>query len=113
MGEPEAAGGTGNLPRPEGRPGGEVSPGTAAGGRAHRIEPSWRAIGAGEPRAKPKRSPILVELSIGDIPEVIWALRSEMAKVLREEADADANPAVSRRLREIASAFEAGRGSEG
>lgn len=41
-------------------------------------------------------------------PEVIWAIRREMAHVLREEADGEINPAVSRKLRELAAAFEAG-----
>ena len=44
------------------------------------------------------------------MPELIWACRRELANVLRREAEAEANPIVARRLREIADRFEAGTG---
>ena len=42
-------------------------------------------------------------------PELLFGMRSEMANVLREVADAEADARVARRLREIAAAFEAGQ----
>lgn len=49
----------------------------------------------------------MVELSITGMPEVIWAIRREMADLLRQQA-ADETPDVKRRMREVADVFEAG-----
>lgn len=46
-------------------------------------------------------------ISITDIPEALAGMRRELAKLLREVAGGEA-PAVARRLREVAAAFEAG-----
>lgn len=52
--------------------------------------------------------PLRMTLDVLHVPELIWETRRAMADLLREEADAEANPAVARRLREIADAFETG-----
>lgn len=49
-----------------------------------------------------------VTLSVRNMPEVLSALRESLARILREEADAEADPRVARRLREIAAEFEVG-----
>jgi hypothetical protein len=49
-----------------------------------------------------------IVLRLADHPEALHALRREVCRVLREAADAEANPAIARRLREIADDFEAG-----
>lgn len=46
--------------------------------------------------------------SIRDMPDVLWEMRRELARVLRDEADAEADPRVARRLHDVADAFEAG-----
>lgn len=46
---------------------------------------------------------------IKNMPEVIWAMRREMAKILREEAAAEASNAVATKMRNIADRFEAGQ----
>jgi hypothetical protein len=50
-----------------------------------------------------------LELRIADMPEVLFALRARMAGILREEADAEADPRIARRLRDLANQFEAGQ----
>lgn len=50
---------------------------------------------------------MIARISIADIPEVLHALRCELANLLREAA-MDEDPRVARRLREIAAVFEAG-----
>ena len=47
-------------------------------------------------------------VDVRGIPELIWSCRHELAKLLRQEADAEAHPLVTRRLREIADRFETG-----
>lgn len=47
-------------------------------------------------------------ISITDMPEAIWALRREMARLLRIQAETDVSLLVAQRLRDIADAFEAG-----
>lgn len=47
-------------------------------------------------------------INVENMPEVIARIRVEMAGVLRHEADAEADPRVARRLREIADIFEVG-----
>lgn len=49
---------------------------------------------------------IVVELE--KWPDLLWAMRNEMATMLREQADAEASGYVAQRLREIAAAFSAG-----
>jgi hypothetical protein len=41
--------------------------------------------------------------------EGLAEMRASMARILREEAEADADPRVSRKLVEIAARFEAGQ----
>ena len=50
-----------------------------------------------------------VTIDVRHVPELVWDLRREMALMLREEADAEDDPRVQRRLRTIATAFEAGQ----
>jgi hypothetical protein len=50
-----------------------------------------------------------IEVRIADMPEVIFALRRELAKVLKREAEAETNPLVARRLYETAEQFEIGQ----
>jgi hypothetical protein len=50
-----------------------------------------------------------IEIKLTEWPEGLARLRSELARILREEADADADPRVSRKLREIATRFEVGQ----
>lgn len=40
--------------------------------------------------------------------ELLWHFRHEFSELLREVADAEADPRVARRLREIGACFEAG-----
>jgi hypothetical protein len=47
-------------------------------------------------------------LHLDDLPEVLAALRHELAVMLRQVAD-DESPPVAARLRTIAAAFEAGQ----
>jgi hypothetical protein len=47
-------------------------------------------------------------IEITKFPEALWAMRKELAGLLRSEADAEADPRIARRLREIAATFEAG-----
>lgn len=51
---------------------------------------------------------IMATISLTDMPEVLWALRHEMATLLRHGAEAETDPRVTRRLLEYAAAFEAG-----
>ena len=51
-------------------------------------------------------------VDVRGIPELIWGLRREMAEVLREAADAEADPRVMHRLLVIAQAFETGQRSD-
>lgn len=44
----------------------------------------------------------------GDLPELVHELRREVVRMLQEYADAEPNPLVARRLREIAAEFDAG-----
>lgn len=53
-----------------------------------------------------------IVLDVRGIPEVIQAVRAECAEILRDDAESESNPAVARRLRQIASAFEAGQRPE-
>ncbi len=41
-------------------------------------------------------------------PEALFAIRKEMAKLLRDEAETESDPRFARRLRELADVFEAG-----
>jgi hypothetical protein len=50
-----------------------------------------------------------IEIRIADMPEVIFALRRELAKVLKREAEAETDPTVARRLYETADKFEIGQ----
>jgi hypothetical protein len=48
-----------------------------------------------------------IVINVRQVPEVLFELRVELAKLLREAAQ-DELPAVAMRLKEIASAFEVG-----
>lgn len=48
-----------------------------------------------------------VTMSVKDMPEVLQAMRAELARVTREFADREAGP-VGIRLRQIADTFEGG-----
>jgi PHD/YefM family antitoxin component YafN of YafNO toxin-antitoxin module len=50
-----------------------------------------------------------ITLDLINWPEGLAMVRSELAKMLREEADSDADPRIARKLREIAARFEAGQ----
>jgi hypothetical protein len=43
------------------------------------------------------------------IPELVWACRREMSKVLRQEADAEIHLLIKRKLLELAARFEVGQ----
>jgi len=47
-------------------------------------------------------------IDVRGMPEVIYAVRREMAKLLESEAEIETNPMVAYRLREIAKIFLAG-----
>lgn len=56
----------------------------------------------------------VIEVSLAGLPDVLWALRREMAQVLREQAEDEVSGYVKGRLQEIAAAFEVGgRGEDG
>lgn len=48
-------------------------------------------------------------MDVRGIPELVSALRREMADMLREQAEAEASPHTAARLRALAAAFEAGQ----
>jgi len=48
-------------------------------------------------------------LDVKNMPEVVWACRRELAKILRAEAEAEVSNAVASKLRSIADRFEAGQ----
>lgn len=48
-------------------------------------------------------------IDVTGMPDVIWAVRRELAKLLREEAEAEISNTVAAKLREIADRFEAGQ----
>lgn len=50
---------------------------------------------------------LVLQFEVTGIPEVLWAVRHEMAQRLREAADAEVSNAVAARLRAIAAEFEA------
>lgn len=50
----------------------------------------------------------VVQVSITQLPEMVFRLRREMADMLRREAGTDTNPAFSKRLRELAAQFDIG-----
>jgi len=50
---------------------------------------------------------VTVEVKLTEIPEALIAMRTELAKAIRDVADKE-SPMVRTRLRDIASAFEAG-----
>lgn len=47
-------------------------------------------------------------INVEKMPEMIARLRLEFSNLLREEAEAEADPRIARRLREIAAIFEVG-----
>ena len=51
----------------------------------------------------------VIEIDVRNIPELVADVRLEMASVLREEADAEGDPRIARRLIDIATAFEVGQ----
>lgn len=48
-------------------------------------------------------------IDVKGMPEVVWAARRELAKLLRAEAEAETSNAVAAKLRVIADRFEAGQ----
>lgn len=52
---------------------------------------------------------IVATFSLKDMPDVLWALRHEMAAMLRDGASSEADPRVVRRLLDYATAFECGQ----
>lgn len=50
-----------------------------------------------------------LKIDVLNFPEALHAMTSRLAFILREEADAEADPRIQRRLREIAARFEAGQ----
>lgn len=48
-------------------------------------------------------------LDVTGIPEVLFGMFKQMADMLREEADSEADPRLQRKLRELAARFEAGQ----
>jgi hypothetical protein len=48
-------------------------------------------------------------VDVRGIPELIWSCRCELARLLRQEAEAEVHPLLKRRLSEIANRFEAGQ----
>lgn len=53
-----------------------------------------------------------IVVDLRNVPEIVWGLRREMAMILRDEAEADADPRIARRLRALADGFEAGQHGE-
>lgn len=51
---------------------------------------------------------VKITIDVLNMPELIAAVRREMATILREEADAESDPRIARRLRALAAAFECG-----
>lgn len=60
----------------------------------------------------PRRVVASLTVDIAGVPEAIWAMRHEMAQMLREVADAEASAYVAQRLREVACGFEAGQAED-
>lgn len=54
----------------------------------------------------PKQGTIVVDLK--QVPSLLFAMRQELAKLLRTEAGAEANPVFAKKLRALAVEFEAG-----
>lgn len=54
-----------------------------------------------------------ITINLESMPKTLAALRRELARITREVGDAEADPRVGRRLREIADAFEAGQSPDG
>lgn len=51
--------------------------------------------------------PVIV-VDVQGMPEVIFAVRKEMANLLRRESNTETHPLLSKRLRQLADEFEAG-----
>lgn len=49
-----------------------------------------------------------MRINVRDMPEVLYEMRHELVNILRVQAGAEAHPEVAKRLREIATEFEAG-----
>ena len=58
--------------------------------------------------ACPQSSEMKVTVSLEDVPETVWRLRLEFARLLRSEAEGEECQHTANRLREIASSFEVG-----
>jgi hypothetical protein len=50
-----------------------------------------------------------LEIKLTEWPEGLHMIVSRLSAILREEADAEADPRLQRKLREIAARFEAGQ----
>ena len=48
-------------------------------------------------------------VDVKGMPEVVWACRHAVVKLLREQADSEVSGYVAIRLREVADKFEAGQ----
>jgi len=47
-----------------------------------------------------------IEIKVTQWPELIWCIRDEIVKRLREEADSEADPRVALKLKKVALDFE-------
>ena len=54
------------------------------------------------------KKPVTATISLTGLPEVIYGIRCEVATIIMEVAEAEADPRVAERLRKIASEFAAG-----
>lgn len=50
---------------------------------------------------------LTVVVDVKNVPEIVFELRREMAKILRDEAEGE-HPLVAKKLREVADVFEVG-----
>lgn len=49
-----------------------------------------------------------ITVNLVGLPEIVCAAHKAIADILRKEADSERNPAVAKRLRELANDFEIG-----
>lgn len=54
-----------------------------------------------------------ITIDMRHMPEILWVLRRELARILRDEAETEASGYVRGRLLAVAAQFEAGAVSDG
>ena len=54
-----------------------------------------------------------ISLSVKDLPEVIWTVRHEVARLLRATADGCRSPEAAAEVRRVADAVECGQAPQG